>query len=152
MANLGAVDQSEEKFRRENQWHSFTSAVYSAVGGASFFGALMTIAQAVVAGAAGVGQGAEFAMALVNPAPILAIGGLMALGTVSLYMAQRENTTLKTIQDKHMAEENARCMSHGHGKAPAMEIEYEQNCRADGKKWGDVLAAKHNAAGQAATR
>lgn len=141
MADIAQIElsKSEEKFRKSNQWHSFTAAVYTAVGSASFFGALMTIAQATIAGAAGVGTGAEFAAALLAPLPVLAIGGLIALGTASLYMAQRENTKLKSIQDTHLAEENARCNGRAHGVAPSQAQEYDQNCRADGKQWSQVV-------------
>ncbi len=72
------------------------------------------------------------------------IGGLAAAGLAFTYMAQREATELRVLQDEHLAQQNAHQM--GKGKAPelavAQTIEYPENQRADGQKWEIVMASR----------
>lgn len=141
------IDAKEAEFQSKNQWYSFTATLYNALGGAAFIGLLGMLAQTLVKASTSAAATTE-ALALVNPVPLAVIGSMMAVGTACLYMSQREATKLKTIQDTHLAEENARCA--GQGKAPAHTIahepEHEQNCRSDGKKWVDAVAANQNLA------
>lgn len=145
------ISEEEQDFQRKNQWYSFTGHLYSAIGGAAFFGLLGLIATSAVALAVGPAAGGAFEMAsaiIQNSLPKLAIGGLMAIGTASIYMAQKEFTKLKCVQDLHMAQENARHIGVVPGMAPEAaksvacdeHIEYPQNERADGKSWSDVVS------------
>lgn len=148
------IDAKEEKFRKDNQWYSFTQAVYGALGWASFIGLLGTIASSAVTlavGKAAAPEATKFALALfTETTPLLAIGGLMAFGIVCTYMSQREATMLKSIQDTHLAEANAKCVTQGQAVAMVQAPEHEQNCRADGKRWADVVAAKASTQAQLA--
>lgn len=148
------IDAREAEFQSKNQWYSFTQAVYGALGWASFIGLLGTIANSVVnlaVGEAAQPGAVEFAKALfTQTTPLVAIGGLMAFGVACTYMAQREATKLKSLQDTHLAEESAKCMSVG--KSVCVDIEHEQNQRADGKKWAAVIAANENQLAHGAVR
>jgi len=148
----------EKEFRNKNLWHSFMQAAYGALGGASFFGALMVIAQGVMGLAATAGGiatlGANAAAAqtasaflVTNPITLAAIGGLIAAGLAFTYMSQREGTELKVLQDEHLAQQTA--IQHSMGRAPSLNIEHEQNQRADGKQWQEVV---HGAPSQNLTR
>lgn len=141
MADNIKINSKEEKFRKDNQWYSFTTAVYGAVGMASFFGLLGMLANTLVKASVSSAGMAE-AMALLGPAPIAVIGGLMALGIAATYMSQNEATKLKSIQDTHLAEENARCASHD--LVPSIAQEHEQNCRPDGKEWSKVVKEQNS--------
>ncbi len=135
------VDPQEEKYRLQSRWFSFTSQTWGALGMATFFGALMTIAMGVVALA--MGTPAMLGGLLTPSAPLLsisglaALGGLLGFGAIATYMSQREATELRIVQDEHMAQQQAKCMNKD--KAPAVEVEYQQNRRKDGRKWGDVV-------------
>jgi len=125
----------EKDFRKKNLWYSFTGALYGAIGGAAFFGLLATVAQALVKVAAGaVKEGAIF-----GPVPLLVMGGLMAVGTLCVYMSQREYTELRCLGDQHLAYQNAKQLSSRQEVGQAQTVEHVQNCRADGKKWVQAL-------------
>jgi hypothetical protein len=139
------VTEHEEEFRSQSRWLSFKGALFSAVGGASFFGVLSMVANKAITLAAG-GAGAAEVAALTGVMPLLVVGGLMAVGAAAIFMAQDQYTQLKSLQDRHQAEENARCLQEGQGKGvvvtPEQEAHYAQNVRADGKKWVDVARAQ----------
>ena len=143
MAAHTAVDPQEEKFRQESRWLSFKSQAWGALGMATFFGALMTIAMGIVSVAMGTPAILENGMItpsapLLSVSGIAALGGLLGFGAAATYMSQRDATELRIVQDEHMAQQQAKCMKQD--KSPVIAIEHEQNCRADGKKWGDIVA------------
>lgn len=146
-----ADDAAEKAFRKKNEWHSFTTAAYGALGMASFFGALSVLANGLIGLAAkkaavqGLGMMEGMAGIVTNVAPMAVIGGLVAAGLAFTYMAQREATELRCLQDEHLAQQNAKEM--GHGKAPQVEMqqnqpEYPDQCRKDGKTWDEYLALR----------
>ncbi len=139
-------DPVEKEFRRKNQWYSFTGHLYAAVGGAAFIGLLGMIASSLVKVAAGGVAGAEAALIFSSPAPMLAMGGLMVLGTACVWMAQREFTELKCIGDEHLAIQNARKLQSEVQITKA--VEHSQNSRADGKSWVSVVNPGQQAANQ----
>jgi len=155
MADIPAIlpdknDPIEKKFRDKNLWHSFMQAAYGALGGASFFGALMVVSQGLIGLAAKHGgiatalgpQAAANATAsafiVTNALPLAAIGGLIAVGLAFTYMSQREGTELKVIQDEHLAQQTE--LQHAKCRALEQNIVYAQNQRADGKQWQEVLS------------
>jgi hypothetical protein len=144
MADHSTLDPQEEKYRKESRWLAFKSQTWGALGMASFFAALGTLANGLMgfaaktAGVKGLGMIEGAAGMITSPATLAVMGGLVAVGVACNYMSQHESTELRIIQDEHMAQQQAKCMKQE--KAPAVEVEHEQNCRADGKSWSDVVA------------
>ena len=147
MANAVAqsYDSAECEFRKKNLWHSFNSSIYGAVGTAAFIGLLGKIVQSLVdtaashtaaAGTAAASTGSIFALA-----PMLVMGGLMALGTFCVYMSQKEYTELRCLGDEHLARATAREKAQNLFQAPVVQqtVEHDQNTRADGQRWADVV-------------
>ena len=135
---------TEEEFQSTSRWMSFKGALFSAAGGASLFGVLNTVASKALGVATGAITG-EDATSLLEPTALATVGGLVGVGATSIFMAQDQYTQLKSLQDTHLAEENAKCMHQNQGvdvpeKAQACAQEHPQNCRADGKKWTQVVA------------
>lgn len=154
--NADACDNAcEKEFRKQNLWHSFKAALYGAIGGAAFLGLLTKITSMLVDYAAGE------TVAALHPANLpvtgLITGGLMTAGVLSTFMAQKEYTELRVLQDDHLAAKNAKMMNgrsqepeHSHASHHA---HYPQNQRRDGKEWTQVvrtepiaLAADHSRA------
>lgn len=132
--------QSEKEFRKKNLWHSFLTAAYGALGMAAYMGSLATLANGIV----GIASGTATAAAVFAPLPLLAIGGLALLGTVSTYLSQYEATEVRVLQDEHLAQQNAKSLVPNLGLEQATIPEYEQNRRADGRRWQDALRANND--------
>lgn len=135
------ADDIEEKFRKDNLWHSFLGAMYGAIGGASFFGVLNNLVGMAIQGGGGFAKMGE-------PTTMLLVGGLSAVGIAATYLAQREFTYLKVISDDHLAHRNAICMAEGRSHEVAQQVsaekahehhEHPQNQRGDGKQWRQVV-------------
>lgn len=135
IACLDARDPTEQRFRKDSQWYSFTGSLYQAVGGAAFFGLLATVANAVVKVAAG----ATAEAAIFAPLPLAVMGGMMAIGTLAIYMSQSAYTELRCLNDEHLAYQNAKQLMNQQSPAHEQEVLHEQNVRADGKKWSHVV-------------
>ncbi len=145
------IDAKEAEFRSKSQSHSFAAKAWGGLAGASFFGALITLANALVAVAAAVSTtgGAANPMlaassAMLNPLPLAVLGGMAAFGLVATYMSNRSETELKLLNDEHQAQVNAKCMEQSKSRGVAQQQEYEQNCRSDGKSWANAVAANQN--------
>lgn len=141
------IDAAEQEFRSKSQSYSFAAKAWGGLAGASFFGALMALSSALVSVASAISMGSAAAaanpmmaatMAVLNPLPLAVLGGLAAFGLVATHMSNRAETELKILNDEHQAQVNAKCMAQGKGKVQEAQVEYEQNCRADGQKWADV--------------
>lgn len=157
MAKTKIVDKEEQEFRKKNQWHSFAASAWGALGAASFFAALGTLASGMISVAAGVpttvagGMITPSMFVLGGPLPYAVMGGLLALGAAATYMSQSEATELRVLQDEHMAKQQAQCMGVAQGKGLNQEQaqavcgadkEFSQNQRADGKQWQQVVTAQ----------
>lgn len=137
-------DPAEVEFRKKNQWYSFTGHLYSALGGAAFIGLLATVVKGLVSLAAatpGTAAATE-AAAFFGAGPLALMGGLMAAGAASIYMAQKQFTELKMIGDEHLAVQNAKKLMQPNVQVAAGVIHHPQNERSDGKKWQDVVATR----------
>ena len=137
--------REEQEFRDKRQHHSFMGALYGALGGAAFIGLLGTIVSELVKTAAKAGSTVAQALPNTGPEisifsalPMAVIGGLMAVGTLFVYLAQKEYTELHCIGDEHLARLQAKQLQKS-APAPQLVVEHEQNCRADGKKWSSVV-------------
>lgn len=154
----GCDPQNEEDkaFRRKNIWHSFLAAMYSIVGGAATYGLLNNLVAsvahpaAVVGGAVTTGAAATGTLGiLLSPAvliPAFIIGGI-----ICTYLAQKEYTELRCLQDDNLARRNAVHMATYSPQKDSQQkevpqpisvnAEYHQNQRSDGKSWEDVVMA-----------
>ena len=130
-------DPVEKDFRKKNLWFSFTGNMYGAFGSAAFIGLLGTMAKAAIDVAAGTASAA----AIFAPLPLLIMGGLMAIGAACIYMSQKEYTEARCIGDQHaaieIAKQKVQALYQGRSAQPV--VEHEQNSRADGKRWADVV-------------
>lgn len=111
------------------------SLAYFAQGVSMLVGAVMN--GGIAAAGGGILAGASVA------AGVAAMAGLALVGAGFVYLSQKEYTKLRVIQDEHLAEKNAQC-AQGNGLCPA-PIEHEQNQRADGKHWTQVVSDPHSA-------
>jgi len=124
-------DPAEIEFRKKNLWHSFTGSLYRGIGGASFFGLLVIIVRSAIDIAAN-GQSAAQASLMFGVSPLLVMGAFAALGTACIYMAERESTKLKVLEDNYRVQLQAKERAKQH--APEQQMQ-EQSLRADGKNW-----------------
>lgn len=138
------VDPAEQEFRTKISRRSFAAKVWGGLAGASFFGALMSLTQGLVAAAASVGAGGNVMLAaatsVLNPLPLAVLGGLAAFGVLATYMAQNQETEVNILQSENQARQNAKCLATGKGMEQAPSVEYEQNCRSDNKKWVEAIS------------
>lgn len=138
--SAASSDPVEKEFRKKNLWYSFTSAFYGAFGGAAFFGLLATVVGTLVKVAAGGAPAAEAAL-LFGATPVLVMAGLMAVGTLCVYMSQRESTELRCIQDEHLAYQNAKKLAKQPAPQQEQGLEQAPVGRKDGKSWEQVTRA-----------
>lgn len=130
-------DPAERDFRKKNLWVSFKGYLYQALGGACFIGLLTQVTSGLVKAVAGEAGAA----AMFGAGPVGVMIGLMAAGVACLYMAQKEFTDLRCIQDEHLAHQNALQLNgNGHVKAHAQE--FTNPGRGDGKSWEQVALAQ----------
>jgi hypothetical protein len=134
---------ADAEFRKERVWTSFKAVLYSGLSAACFLGVINklvdTAVKAVETG------GASFS----SPLALGVMGGFMAVGTLFTYLAQREWTDVKCIEDERLARKNAECM----GKTPVLPALPEHGAdvsqefegkRADGKSWLQVVVQHAN--------
>jgi hypothetical protein len=145
MAQNETIDPVEQEFRANISRHSFAAKVWGGLAGASFFGALMSLAQGLVGKASSMYIKDGNAMlgavtAVLNPLPLAVLGGLGAFGVFATYMAQREETEANILQSENQARQNAKCLTTGKGVEHTPVVEYEQNCRSDNKKWVEAIS------------
>ena len=125
-------------FRSKRKATSFKAQLYTGLSTATFFGVLgLVVTTGVKALAADVAAAALFA----NPLALGAIGVALAAGVAFTWLAQEQWTEMRVLEDEHLAHRNAECMkerevSRGH--------EHDQNVRADGKQWTQVVRAGHH--------
>ena len=138
------ITSEEEQFRKKSQWLSFKGSLYGALSSATFIGVagklVMTAVDAVSAG-----EGATAAIAtLSNPVTMGLMAAALVAGVAFTYMSQNEWVDLKYIQDDHLAKRNAECLQKSPGQvvSKSCEVVYEQNQRADGKKWVDAARSQ----------
>lgn len=136
-------DQLEAKFRKDRQHVSFKAQMFTALSTATFFGVLGTMVTSAVK-AFGVGAGAAEAAALMtSPLPLAVMGVAVAAGIAFTYIAQKQWTDLRVLEDDHLARRNAECLEkEAHMQGKSAIVEFDQNQRADGKEWAQVVAAK----------
>lgn len=129
----------EEDFRKKRKMISFKAQVYTGLSTATFFGVLgllvTTAVKALGTGAAAVEAAALFA----NPLALGAVGVALAAGVAFTWLAQEQWTDMKVIEDDHLAKRSAECLQ-GHSQEKSQTVEHEQNCRADGKNWTQVVS------------
>lgn len=150
-------EMDENDFRKKRQWTSFKAQVYTALSTATFFSVLTTLVTSAVKAVAFSSSTASTAVALSSGAasaavattemlmfgvaPVALMGAAIAVGVGFTYMAQHEWTDLKVMEDDHLAKRNAECMHVSQDVEKPHGMEHEQNCRADGKQWAQVVHA-----------
>ena len=82
----------------------------------------------------------------------LVMGGMMVAGIACTFLAQREWTELKELQDDRLARKNADCLAKQNSQGlsisaqPHCGMEFGQNQRADGKTWEQAVAKQNSIA------
>jgi hypothetical protein len=135
-------EKEEADFRRKRQWTSFKAQVFTGLSTATFLGVIANIVGTMIAAVGPTSKALDAALALGDPATIAIMGAALAAGTVFTYMAQNEWTDMRILEDNHLAKRNAQCMQQSQAVEKGCAVEYEQNCRADGKQWTQAVQAK----------
>lgn len=132
-------DREEAEFRRKRQWTSFKAQVYTGLSTATFFSVLVAVVSSAITAVSASATAAN-AAAMFGPAPLALAGAALVAGTIFTYLAQNEWTDMRVLEDDHLAKRNAECMQQkSQSPEKGCAVEYEQNCRPDGKQWAQVV-------------